>query len=99
MENPACWKPAELVISDALDDFDKFVRKGGAIGASEPHAIAEYLRRAGWLRDQEESEIGWDKLRAHQAERKGKPAPEPVQRRPKPKPFGFSSDLGRELTD
>jgi len=68
MENPASWKSAELLILDALEDHDRYSRMG-AVGYSTPALIASRLRQAGLLRDQDEPEIGWDKLRAHRAER------------------------------
>lgn len=68
MENPASWKSAELVISDALDDFGDAARHG-MVGASNIHTIADRLRASGHISDADEPEIGWDKLRAHHAAR------------------------------
>lgn len=69
MENPSTWKTAELVIMDALDEFNEKVRKGGVIGPSEPSHIAWRLREAGLLNDHDESMIGWEGLRKHGEER------------------------------
>lgn len=68
MENPASWKTAELIIRDALEDHTLATSRG-AVGYSSAAAVAHALRQAGLLRDQDEPHIGWDKLRAHNAER------------------------------
>ena len=67
MENPACWKTAELVIGDALEDWESI--QGVVVGGSRQIAVANALRAAGLLQDSEEPEIGWDKLREHHAAR------------------------------
>jgi hypothetical protein len=68
MENPACWKPAELVVLDALEDHFDMLR-AGACGLSQNAMICDRLRQAGYLKDADEPEIGWDKLREHRAAR------------------------------
>lgn len=106
-ENPASWKRAELVILDALEDHAKMTA-AGACGLSTPATIAWRLRDAGLINDQDESEIGWDKLRAHRAERRGEPAPKLVERRSEPRPFASAGPFAslpwtggtpKELTD
>lgn len=69
VENPAYWKRAELVIEGALDAWDRAQRAPEVIvGPSQPHHIADALRRAGILQDQDEPMIGWDGLRKHREE-------------------------------
>jgi hypothetical protein len=78
MENPASWKTAELIIRDTLEDH-ALATSRGAVGYSSAAAVANALRRAGLLSDQDEPHIGWDKLRAHlrkrAAERRGSNEP------------------------
>lgn len=69
MENPASWKPAELVVLDAYNDW-MTANSLGAIGASLPSAVCEALRRDGYLVDDHQEEIGWDGLRRHHAIRR-----------------------------
>jgi hypothetical protein len=66
MECPASWKRAELIIDDAIADHDREIER---FGASTAHMIADSLRRAGLLNDQNEPEVGWDGLRKHRDER------------------------------
>jgi hypothetical protein len=61
-ENPATWKTAELVISQALADCEE-ARREGMCGGTTPHVIADRLRAAGLLTDGDEPEIGWEGLR------------------------------------
>jgi hypothetical protein len=69
MENPASWKPAELVIEDALSDYH-YDHDRGAVGASLVHYVADHLRRAGHLNDTDVPEIGWETLWGHRDERR-----------------------------
>lgn len=64
MENPATWKRAELIIGDARAEWVD-MDDCGAVGPSIDKYIANKLREAGLLNDQDEPEIGWDGLRAH----------------------------------
>lgn len=64
MENPSTWKRAELVILDALAEWDVSSKFGSQNGY-----IARKLRDAGLLKDQDEPEIGWAGLREHNANR------------------------------
>ena len=68
MENPSCWKTAELVIGDAYEDWSTASSRG-MIGGSLAITIANALRNSGHLNDSDEPEIGWDKLRKHYHER------------------------------
>jgi hypothetical protein len=56
MENPATWGKAEKVIDQAHKDYWK-ARKDGVIGWSLIHTIAEALREAGLLRDEDQGEL------------------------------------------
>ena len=60
MENPSTWKRAELVIMDAILEWEASSKFG-----SKQALIARKLREAGMLKDQGEPEIGWDGLREH----------------------------------
>jgi hypothetical protein len=70
-ENPASWKTAELLISEALDDFAAAAPRPGA---SRVKVIADRLRQAGVIQDADEPEIGWDKLREYYDEQDSKRA-------------------------
>jgi hypothetical protein len=54
MENPATWGRAERVISDAYEDWWKGHSRG-RVGLSLARQIADALRNAGLLRDEEET--------------------------------------------
>lgn len=69
MENPAYWKTAELVILDALEEFE-YMTNRGIVGTSNVHLIADKLRESGHIKDQDEGIIGWDKLREHHNKKK-----------------------------
>ena len=64
MENPSTWKRAELVIMDAILEWEASSKFG-----SKQALIASRLRAHGLLNDQDEPEIGWDGLREHQSKR------------------------------
>jgi hypothetical protein len=68
MENPATWRPAELVVMDAYEDWAA-MNSMGAIGPSLPLLICERLRDAGHLTDADEPGIGWRVLKDHRAQR------------------------------
>jgi hypothetical protein len=78
MENPASWKTAELIIDEALDEHDQMTARG-AIGSSSVHLIADRLRRAGLLNDQDEPEVGWKRLRDRYDQRGIRHANRPAQ--------------------
>lgn len=56
MENPATWGRAEQVISQAYQDWWKG-RAEGRTGLSLPRRIADALRAAGLLRDEDQGEL------------------------------------------
>jgi hypothetical protein len=62
MENPATWKTAEVVILNAYAEWDR-MQRAGAVGFSVAANIASALRREGLLKDADEPELGWEKLR------------------------------------
>lgn len=62
MENPATWKPAEVVIMQAYEEWSRMTT-AGAIGPSLPHFIADALRKAGHLNDAADPEVGWEGIR------------------------------------
>lgn len=53
MENPATWGLAENVIRNAIVQ-DHYARQEGAIGLSLPRKIADALRDAGLLKEEDE---------------------------------------------
>lgn len=61
MENPATWKRAEKVISDAYAEWQA-MSSAGAVGYSLPAFIARHLRLHGIVADQDEPAIGWEGL-------------------------------------
>jgi hypothetical protein len=69
MENPAFWKRAELVISDALEDHATLM-SAGLVGPSQISYVANALREAGLLKDHDEDVLGWPALREHAEKRR-----------------------------
>jgi hypothetical protein len=63
LENPSTWKPADLVITNALGKWQK-MHDTGAIGFSVGRFIADALRHEGLLDDKSTPTLGWDALRA-----------------------------------
>jgi hypothetical protein len=72
MENPATWKQAELVVSEALDEGAQLA--GDGMGLSIPRYICDRLRSQGYILDDEESEIGWKGFTAWLATRRQEPS-------------------------
>ena len=67
MENPASWKRTELIIDRAITEH-RYMTSRGAIGPSLAHLIAQRLRAASAVHDDQLPEVGWDRLRRHLAE-------------------------------
>ena len=62
MENPATWKMADKIITDAYEEWAR-MQDSGAIGLSVGCFIADRLRHHGYISDSDEPEIGWEGLR------------------------------------
>lgn len=62
MENPATWKEPEVIILNAWEDWNE-AQRAGMVGPSIARVIADRLRKAGWLHDEDSPELGWVKLR------------------------------------
>jgi hypothetical protein len=62
VENPATWKRAEVTLMNAYEEWHQ-TTSAGAVGPSIGKFLADALRRENLLRDEDEPELGWVKLR------------------------------------
>jgi hypothetical protein len=79
MENPAEWKQAEKVISDAFAEWTR-LNRAGTIGLSLPGLTAARLREAGVVSDAEEPALGWEGLRQEEPQEFAALKPKPGRR-------------------
>lgn len=63
MENPATWKMADKIITEAYEEWAQ-KHDSGAIGASVGRFIADRLRHHGYISDSDEPAIDWKGLRS-----------------------------------
>jgi hypothetical protein len=67
VESPGSWRRAEAIIDAAQTQY-RIDTATGMVGLSAAARVAQALRRAGLLHDEDEPELGFDGLRAFREE-------------------------------
>jgi hypothetical protein len=58
VENPATWKQADKIVYQAMSGWYA-AKEAGVVGLSITRSVTDALRKAGYLNDSDEPEIGF----------------------------------------